>query len=314
MNHTPHPDWTTRLRVTVATATFRPSVPWKPAPDATVTLRGALGLAMLDLACVAPQPACVPCRHRATCPIPTWFSPDRLGGSDLRPWTLRVAHAQVVTPEAPLRARLTLLGEVPRPDLVTAALERMGRMGLGADRVPHTLQDVHVQGEGSAVRVCREGETIGRFPAPAALGRLLPFTAGPVASAWVTLRSPLQLKDQNPHRPPTLARLLDAAVQRVHRVASAQGVYVSRRWPDYDLARGEWVEARFVRGTRWSQRQGQHQDLSGWVGQIHLQDPEPWLDVLLAAEVLGLGRGTSAGLGSVQVDVDPPSFMEEAEE
>lgn len=273
--------WMAAIPVTRVRARLRPARAWTLPEAPEVTLRGALGRALFEERCVRPDRKCGECPHRDTCLIPTWYDPGLVGSPAARPFVVRAhAEAREVGPERAFGAEWFFFGPVPDPDALQAALVRMARDGLGAERVPHEL---HVEVEG-----------------PAGLDR---FVREPLGAPWhLELLTPLQV-EKSRARPP-VSEVLRSAMLRVRSVARAVGATVERRW-DLERVRGVWVESERVEGSRYSARQGETVDLSGWVGRIALTEgAEEVEDLLAAAEVLHVGRATSAGLGWVERQVE----------
>lgn len=298
------PFWARDLRVTLLDLELVPETPWRLPPDPSVTLRGALGSAMMEICCVQQVPDCVRCPHRSTCAIPTWYDPGRVGSSAARPLVVRVSAPgrAPVTPEHPLHVQLLHVGTMLRPSLIVEAVVRMCQMGLGPERVTHRVQRVMVKGEGMPAQVVLNGVQHGIWPEPGRLSELLVLPVAPVG-AKVRLLTPTFWSGVGPQRPPSAAELLRAVMGRVRQLAREQGVALSQWWPSPDAVTGTWREARWCSGDRFSRRQGVRVDLGGWVGVLEL-GPEvaPFEDLLAAAHVLGVGKGASAGRGQLLVE------------
>ena len=136
------------------------------------------------------------------------------------------------------------------------------------------------------------------WPAPSSLAAFAELPVG-AAEAALAVASPIQWRGASPGCPPRVSDLVRLAVDRARSVARAVGVRVDRWWPSPDAVAGEWSDPVWVAGSRWSQRQGARVDLSGWTGTLRL-DPTGVEDLLAAAVVLGVGRGTSAGMGRLR--------------
>ncbi|MCB9796312.1 MAG: CRISPR system precrRNA processing endoribonuclease RAMP protein Cas6 [Alphaproteobacteria bacterium] len=285
-------------------AELTPDHAWRLPDDPGVTLRGALGNAFMHLACVEPKKDCRSCGHVKRCVVPSWFDPGRAGSHLTRPILPRLANeaGSAVTRASPLRLTGWLLGPIPRGSLFVEALVRMARVGLGPERVVHELTRLSVTGDGHEVELIRHEAGLAAFPSP---GRLSDFARVPAepTGALVHLGSPCVWSGVTHDRPPTATELMKAAIARVRKVASAQGVRPAKRWPDPNGLEGTWRAARWRRGERYSHRSSFNLDLSGWTGTLAL-GPEvaPFSDLLAAAQVLGVGKLTSAGRGSLVVE------------
>lgn len=294
--------WPRSIPVTRVQATLAPATPWQASQWPEVTLRGALGKAVMDLACVRAHEDCARCELADRCVVPAWYDPDRGGGQAVRPLVPSVWLPQdgQVSRERPLKLRLDLLGPVPLPELVLAALAHATASGLGPDRVPHAITRVSLVGQQSVDGGAELLTQPERWPVPAGLGALMrPLPAHPTGVV-LRLRTPTRGKRVSAHRPPHPAEILRLALLRLRAVERSLGLVLLRDWPDPSQVRGRWREARFHQRQRYSSRQGQPVDLSGWTGTLELgESVAPFADLLAAAEVLHIGRGTSAGGGRV---------------
>ena len=289
------PHWMSQLSLTLVAVSLAPAHPYRLPPRPAVMLRGALGKAMFDVACVRPDRDCRACLHRLVCPVATWYDPARAGGSGLRPFAISSLPTRDldVDPDHPLLLRLGLATPPPRPSLLVEALTRAALAGLGPDRVPHRVRSLQVLGEGAPVEVAGGGSA---WPDPAPLARFIDLPAHPRA-ARVHLRSPLQLPSGRSR--PAPAAVLRAAMGRVRGVARLQGRRLSRWWPDVPL---RWGELSWEDGSRWSARQGERVPLLGGRGVLIVDNAEPVADLLAAAEVLQIGKATTAGLGVLSIE------------
>ena len=261
-----------------------------------------LGRAVFELACVRDHQRCVGCDLAATCEIPTWYDPGRVGDHRIRPLLpAPLAGGADAGPDAPLRLRWWLLGLAPRPALLVEGVLRLARSGLGADRVPHRVARLSARGQDGPVDVIVGDLPHAAWPAPGRLSDAAPHP-GHVSGARVRTLSPLRWKGAHPGRAPTVGQALWAMIDHARKVNRAQGLAQPPPWPDPRALTGPWSEARWVTDSRGSS-QGGEMDLSGWVGALTL-GPEvgAWADVLAAAQVLGAGASTSAGCGRISVN------------
>jgi len=289
-------DWMTALPVTRTVARWVADRPWDPPPDLGVTVRGALGKAVLDIACVRDDRQCPICDDRDRCVVPTWYDPARVGSHAARPFALRV---DATPPAGTLQAVITWFGVVPRPSLVVQALVRAGRAGLGAERIRHRLDRLEVHGEEGPVWVIADRQEAASWPAPASLADLVDASE-PDDAVVVDLASRLRLRRDR--QPPEAAELISAGIGRVRQLARLAGAKIDRWWPEPGAVQGAWVDRRFEKASRWSQRQGDRIDLSGWQGTLALgAEAHAFTDLLVALEVLQIGHGTSAGMGAIRL-------------
>ncbi|MFH1465450.1 MAG: CRISPR system precrRNA processing endoribonuclease RAMP protein Cas6 [Pseudomonadota bacterium] len=299
----PHADhlqsWLSMLHATRLVAVLEPEIPWRPGPELAVTVRGAFGLAVREVACVQPGGDCAACREAPTCLVPGWFEGR---GHDLRPFSLRVAWpvGELVGRERPIRATWTFFGPVPRPSLVVEALHRMARAGLGPLRVPHRVVHAAAEGLGASVALVQTTPSP-IWPEPAPLAQVVSLPAD-VRGARVDLVTRLSFGKRLGGREPEPSDIVRLALARVRHLAQHQGVSLPVRWPDPREAEGRWLYQRRAAAQRWSGRQRQEVWLDGWLGCAEF-GPEiaPFVDLLAFSEIAQIGRDTTAGLGVVQV-------------
>ena len=297
--------WMKAIPVTTMVAVLRPCRPWSAPTDLAVTLRGAFGSAVMDVACVRAHRDCRGCELAADCVVPSWFDPGRGVGADrMRPYALRVLfdNGGRIRPDQPLVVEWVWLGEIPRAGLVVQAMVRAAALGLGPARVSHVVQHLAVTGRGSRVVVVEDGVEVGPWPRAGDLSDHTRVPAPfPPDGALVDLVT--RVRFPGPGSPPPAA-ILRAAFLRIRNVARDLGVAIDRRWDDpQGLSGVEWLDLRREGASRWSQRKRQTVDLSGWVGTARLdrQAATAYADALAAAEILHVGRGVSHGLGRVAV-------------
>lgn len=292
--------WMSDLGVTRLTVELAPDEPWRPGVELANTLRGALGLAVREVACVVHHGVCEGCREAADCPVPAWF--EGPPGAP-RPFALRAAWAvgETACADLPLHLTLTFFGRLPRPSLVIEALRRMARTGLGPARVPHRIVHAVAEGLGAPVTLTPDNP-IPIWPEPAPLVRFVRLPSAP-CPARVDLVTRMDLGSQVGDREPQPADLLKAAILRVRKLTSAQGLAQPPRWPDPATAGGRWLELRWEGAPRFSKRQGRKMPLEGWLGRVEFEAEAiaPFAALLAAAEVVQIGKKTSFGLGCLAV-------------
>lgn len=291
------------LLVTTVSAELAPRRPWSPGGFPPVTLRGALGAAVLQVACVRPQPDCRTCEHATDCAVPQWYEPGRLGGHAPRPFALHVHQCPDgrATPDHPLRVRWTLHGPVPRPSLLTEAIFHAARRGLGPARTPHDVRRIAVTGEREVVTVVHDNLLVGDWPRPGRLGWVAP-APGAAGRAAITFVSPTQLTGITHRKPPAVGDVLRHAIHRVRALARHHGTRLNMWWPEPTGILGTWTDWVWHGQSRWSQRQNHAVDLSGFTGTLTLEGPlNEWSGLLSALPWTGIGRGVSCGLGVAEV-------------
>ncbi len=178
----------------------------------------------------------------------------------------------------------------------------MAEAGLGRQRVPHRVASMVLHGAGGPVQVIADSIEVSPWPKPGLLSDFLQLPQQRPAGAWIELISPMQLRKASPHRPPPVAMILQSALSRVRMLERWMGLEVGRWWPALTCVSGLWEDAAWSAQQRFSRRQGAPINLSGWIGRIRLEgDVSALADLLAAGEVLGIGRGISAGCGQVRV-------------
>ena len=295
-------NWTDALGLTVLRATLRPERPWRH-DEPALALRGALGAAVLHLACVHDPVACRACPVRP-CPAADWYDRGLRGGGAHRPFWLRARSGPDgrVDERSPLRLTWTFEGELPRASLVLEAVHRAARVGLGAERIPHGVDLEWWDGDGWR---SAESSTPAAVPLTT-LARPLP-AEGPVVIRTVTR---LRLKREGRVlRRPTVADLVEALVLRIRAMERRLGVSPAPAWPAPEPF-GAPVRCAWATGGRWSRRQGEEVDLSGadaaWA--VDAAEVAPWADLLAVARTLQLGAATTAGLGVLEVSAVAGDF------
>jgi hypothetical protein len=209
-------------------------------------------------------------------------------------------------PGAPLTLTLLLLGPVPDADGLLACLARAARDGLGPERVPHDLGPVWVDGARSGP--VDPGSLRRGWDRPAPLGALL--QAPPAAPTRVELAFPDPFC-WAPRPQPAIGlgpdQLFDAALQRLRAVGRQLGAPTTEWWPRPGPAlRVSERRLRLLQAERRSGRQDRAVPLWGVQGSVVVEgDLAPWAPLLAAAEVLGLGRRLTHGLGGLRLRWDP---------
>ncbi len=234
------------------------------------------------------------------------FAESRRGAADApRPWRLLAPALRLGTTGRPEAMRLragdtlcfgiTLFGATTADSrAIASAVELLAWRGLGPARAPFVLAEVY--------DVPPRGEE-----SPALSG----------ARFTLRVETPLRLaRRRGELEKPTLGSLAAAAAERLRRLAGAAGdesapcelpsprvtrdagTKAERPEPREDLAR--------VSLGRWSSRQQRWYPLDGHVGELHAEHAPPeLLGALRAAAVLGVGKGTTSGLGRVELEEAP---------
>lgn len=260
------------------------------------TIHGALGHALesLDASHVLrppKPPPDAPSFVHSSVPPPTVIVPSPL------------AKAHELAPDETLDFGILLLApDAPRVGVLVAALEAIGRGGLGRGRGRLELDRVD---DGHGRTFWRRGRVVAE---PQADEDLRVSAAGP----W-TLRTTTPLHVLRSGKLVVSPRASDIARAAARRLVTLSWAYSGSGATDLreldrtvedrlgDASEGSW---EVVRGERWSERQRRRHPVEGVLGSIPLGsefDPFlPWLERTLR---FGLGKGTGLGLGRLELVV-----------
>ena len=282
-------------------------------------LRGALGHALRRAVCaMGPDTQCRSCPVGLACIYTHIFETFIDGGP--RPFAggLPAApHPYVVEPHGttrsfktgdPLTFDLLLFGRAAGlQSFLVMALDRMARHGLGARRHPFSLEEVRYQDPSGRFQ---PGYRRGRRRWPGQVKTTLPATAG-----FDTQK--IQLRFSTPTRIKVRKRLIQdfdfktLAFKMLRRTLEIAHFHVPGQVVDWNfrewLARADAVEItssslRWRDWQRYSNRQKRKMNLGGFVGEVALEgDLEPFAPLLRTAEVIHVGKGTTFGLGKVEL-------------
>lgn len=291
------------IPVTVVRIPLVPERRWHLPPAAGVTLRGAFGQAFRAGVCREPdRPRCEGCARLDDCLVPGWYDPGLRGSGDVRPIALRVDDQGVVGPKRPFSVTLTVLGALPDPRALVSAVAAAAEAGLGADRVRHHVGPIAVHGAEPALVL---PDRTAPWPAPASLADLLcpPESA---CRCRVRFRTPFRWTKERPAEVEVSAdTLFRVVLMRVRGVQRMLGLPALPRFePPGPSVRVAHQAVRWFDGGRRSGRQEfAWVWLGGVLGEVELEgDLAPLAPLLATAEVLQVGRATSAGLGVVELD------------
>lgn len=284
-------------------------------------LRGALGHGMRRAVCaMGPACACERCTLRFACVHARLFESFFDGGP--RPFVEGLPaspHPYVLEPGATTREYqagdfltfdLLLLGQaVELQGFAVMAIDGMAANGLGVRRHPFRLEEIRWQ---DAQGYWRSGTTRSgrRWCWPGRVEAVLPPSNGFTANR-LTLRflSPTRIKVRNrliqDFRFETLAlKMLRRALEIAHFHVPGQAVDWQYR-PLLERARQiRVVESRLLwyDWQRYSNRQRRKMMLGGFVGDVVVEgDLEPFAPLLRTAEVIHVGKGTTFGLGRMEI-------------
>lgn len=289
-------------------------------------LRGAFGHALRHTACAfEPTTPCRPCALRPTCAYPNVFEPLIEGepppflrglATAPRPYVFE-PHAETddrldYAPGDPLGFDLLLLGEaVGAQAPVVLALRRMAAAGLGSGRRRFRLEEV--TWEDAAGRFT-PGYSAGQGAAShawsvAAPPRLPPTTPALADQAVLRFLTPTRFKSDGRLADRfTFRDLVFRMLRRTLEIAHFHAPATTPDWhfhPYLEAASVVQIVHRDLRWhdwERWSNRQRTSMRLGGFVGEVRVEGPVgQFAPLLRTAEVLHVGKGTTFGLGRVEV-------------
>jgi hypothetical protein len=300
------------------------------------TLRGALGHALRDAACVTRAPTCYGCPHLAACPYgATWeagaaapLGPLDRGADPPRPYTLAwerpAARATSAAPcldrGDPLRFRLALFGAArAHTAAFILALARALETGLGPRRARFTLEwartaaltDLPAHPSARGAWLYADGRLAPLHALPdTTLPALVAHAARPMATARLTLHTPLALvHEARPLDHVRLDVLTQRLAERVARLDAAWGTPAHSAPLPWEALVELTATVRVLRtDTRWTafERHGLRHDravpMGGLVGHLDLaRVPAPLAALWASAEVLHLGKQATFGFGRVSL-------------
>jgi hypothetical protein len=283
-------------------------------------LRGAFGRALRKAACaMGPQQACEACGLRSACLYTRLFEtfienepPPFLKGQTAapRPFVLEVdEERRHFAPGDCLRFDLLLFGSaVQLQTLAAVAVGRMAEHGLGERRRRFTAEQIaFLDASGEFTALFANGHLIRKGLAPSLLP---PHNGLPENEVVLRFLTPARFKTAGRLQGSLgfralVFRMLARALELSHffgdRAAidwhfqpllrQADGVRVLEQ----DLT---WKDLK-----RYSARQGTEMTMGGFVGSMRLTgDLAPFAPLLRIAEIIHIGKGTTFGLGRVEVE------------
>ena len=286
------------------------------------TLRGALGMALRRMNCVMPHDTpCTACTLCATCAYAVLFEP-RLGlrspltdtaavhGHDVpRPFVIQPPDHTVgrYPAGATFTFCLTIFGErASYLPYFIAAFRRLGKIGLGPDRITYRLQSVTDHTGGT---VYSGDHTTVRQPAPPVVHPVSLNGAHPHA---ITVRfvTPTRITVGGHYQDTPQFSYIVLAAER--RIRALQQFYDPRHFNNQpltelhrlaDAVRLTHARTRWVDLERVSRRQHTAMKLGGIVGEATYEGEQlhRFLPLLRLAEVTHLGKNCAFGLGRVEI-------------
>lgn len=284
-------------------------------------LRGAFGHALRSTVCVMrPEQPCRSCLLKSQCVYTRLFevfiegaAPPFLKGvgEAPKPFVIDSMNERTEFKEGErLEFGMTLLGRACDlvPYVVFAAAKAAGS-GLGVDRHPFFCEsawDESLLSADAGAQLYRgDTQSLCRMPQAHRLENVGPLTA-PVRLCFVT---PTRLKFDNHYGMEFTFRML--AFKLLRRTLELAYFHVPDAEVDWNftalLTQAESVSIRnqtleWQDRHRYSNRQKSEMEMGGFVGELTLDGAvEPFAELLRLSEIVGVGKGTSFGLGKVSV-------------
>lgn len=291
-------------------------------------LRGAFGHALKRTVCaMGPEIPCSKCMLKGQCAFTRLFEtfiqgepPRFLRGLDTAPRPIIFdpgATPPVLQAGDPLPFELKLLGSAVDflPYVVFAVLQ-MAQSGLGAQRHPFTLTEVHcLQPNDSpdhpldwATLYDARTQSLLFAPTPLQLPSSPPFSIQH-SKFIIRFLTPIRLKfDGRYSLDFNFRALVFKMLRRVLELVYFYEPKAEINWEFHDLL----VAADDVHITRhdlhwadqqrYSNRQQTKMMMGGFIGELELEgNLQPFLDLISTAEVLHIGKGTVFGLGKMKM-------------
>jgi CRISPR-associated endoribonuclease Cas6 len=283
-------------------------------------LRGAFGRALRKSVCVmGPEQPCETCGLRAACLYTRLFEtfiesepPPFLRGQTAapRPFVFEAEdERRRFAPGDRLRFDLLLFGSaVGLQTLAAVAVARMAGRGLGERRRRFAVEEIAFEDAAGGFRPLLSADR----PRPEELAPpLLPPRDGlPEGSITLRFRTPVRLKAGGQLlRGLGFRGLVFRMLARVLELAHFFGDRAAIDWQIQSFLRQaegvRVVEQSFAWKDvkRYSARQGTEMSLGGFVGSMRLAgDLAPFAPLLRTAEIVHVGKGTTFGLGRVEIE------------
>lgn len=289
-------------------------------------LHSVLGRKLRQFACALKRRDCDACPLLNHCAYAFFFNtpnsscPGVLPGRDKlpRPWLLQIGPAP--DPDQPLKRldlRLVLLGPaVNSAHLLLLALQEAGRDGVLTARVPFQVSEVRLNRETWSGSFSAEAD-------PRVQGFCWQAEQAGEASAGkisLELLTPLRLKICGRYRDSfSAADLFGAAAERLRLLVNIYGRPKKAGEDGRPALPGGLVieqKLRWVDFNRYSGRQRQAMKLGGVIGSIDLAGgfDRYALSLLQGVADLGLGKGTSFGLGQLELRERAPKLQNKNKE
>ncbi|MDH7600218.1 MAG: CRISPR system precrRNA processing endoribonuclease RAMP protein Cas6 [Sedimentisphaerales bacterium] len=283
------------------------------------TLRGGIGIHLKKAICHRPSSDCTSCMLRTSCLYCYLFDgvapPERdimrLYPNIPQPFVIKAGcgHVLEVKPGTVLSFGLTLFGKAADQfPYMLYSLIKLGKAGLGSERIPFELVEVRQPGVTEPVYTL-DGHCIGRLrPRP------LYLDVDGLDTNLLILEfvSPCRIRvDGTYARRPQFAEIVKATIRRLSIFQAFYGEPIPE-FRQRALSLLDSTEVSLLQDqthwygfNRYSNRQARSIPMGGIVGRMAFGGQiGPFLGLLKAAEIVHLGKATSFGFGQIRVATD----------
>ncbi len=305
-----------RLRILPLVVEARARAPIALPAFSGSTLRGAFGRALKDAVCVTSHRECDACRVADDCAFPAIFEHAVAHPYGIHPPAATAGFA----PGDRFSFDVTLIGRATEwmPAVVDAAA-RMGERGLGVSRGAFDVTRVTAAAPAGAPLVIAEGEPLA-FVRTARAATFAPSAFLPMVEAARSPRFAIELvtparlvEDGAVVESPSFASIIRALLRRAATLLREhEGVPLDLTAADRAALRACAARVSTVASdlervdqVRFSARQHRTMNLFGVRGTIAFEveggDAAPLLPLLALGAAIGVGKGTTFGLGRMRV-------------
>jgi len=290
-------------------------------------LRGGFGITFKRSVCVYSNlPPCESCLLRQNCAYPAIFEPSPPPNAEVLRNHTDVPLPFIIEPPPDqrthyaagdsLRFRVVLIGQaINALPYFIVVFQRLGEIGLGAERARYTLDEVAFYDARNSNRtvLLQQGRLMhnAREHSLSVSDLTAPHVQQAPVSLTLTFQTPTRLKyaDDFLHTAPPFHVIIRTLLRRLSSLSYFHG---GQRWDtDYRgwIERAEQVsiahaDVQWVDWERYSTRQERRMNLGGIIGQVtYAGDVTPFVPLLRLAESIHLGKGAVFGNGQVRLQI-----------
>ena len=294
--------------------TLEPEEPIRlPRMNKGITLRGAFGVSLKNLVCVAKEASCDTCQIHSTCPYGVVFAPKvpdeaerlRLNRDIPRPFVIKppLDGKEVYEPGEPLRFEMVLVGKCR--DLfpyVIVSFNELGGRGIGVGRGRFDLGPVEcLDASGTPHVVMRADNEVVHTPQQEI--RLEQAPEWEQDRVWVRFLTPVLLKERGKWAQPTFGALMKRLRDRINALSYFYcGMPLEMDFRVFgkraEEVRTVHQDMKWVEESRYSKHRGIRQKLKGWVGEVVYQgDLQQFWPFLWLGQYIHVGKAAAFGQG-----------------